>query len=440
MLDAFLFVLAFVAQPLGGFASFATLGLSRNSIALNSVRVLLRRARRQDLDDGFGRGAPSISSGRSRGSGDDERLTTFHDDFTVEDQHGLARAYHVFLPKHLGGQAVGRHSSESLAETTEKPPAVLLYHGAGSDAAILALETSAFHAAATKKGYVLAYLDGSLPPDKERDDDSKTQGGRSWSSGSASGPLRNNAAVDDVNFSAAVVQQLVEKYNIDENRVFVAGISNGGSMALRAACERPELFAGVAAIHGSLEFRRGDQCAKNCGVQGYCNWGKNVEGCGEADWVEKLPAVYECDKLVEKKMPMLIVNGMSAYGTDPSGGVYMPDNKDESESYPPLKHMFRYFSKALGCGEMYDLFKNGTQDNWSQCSSFRQCGSLEICTSSGGDWWYGEEYDITKACTYKGYKPERCSEAALIQDWGMRSETIKLSKELLRFFNDHGAT
>ncbi|MGL4514205.1 MAG: alpha/beta hydrolase [Lacipirellulaceae bacterium] len=48
-----------------------------------------------------------------------------------------------------------------------------------------------------------------------------------------------------------------ERFNVHPNRVFVAGLGEGGTMALRLALTRPELFAGAASFDGALP--RGDR-------------------------------------------------------------------------------------------------------------------------------------------------------------------------------------
>ena len=42
------------------------------------------------------------------------------------------------------------------------------------------------------------------------------------------------------------------RFNIDHQRVFLAGFGGGGEMAFRVAFERPDLFAGVISINGQV--------------------------------------------------------------------------------------------------------------------------------------------------------------------------------------------
>ncbi len=43
------------------------------------------------------------------------------------------------------------------------------------------------------------------------------------------------------------------KYNIDFNRIFIVGVGTGGSMALRLAFERPDVFSGVVSLDGPIQ-------------------------------------------------------------------------------------------------------------------------------------------------------------------------------------------
>jgi polyhydroxybutyrate depolymerase len=56
------------------------------------------------------------------------------------------------------------------------------------------------------------------------------------------------AETDDVEFLLAVVDNLVSHGLADPTRVYVAGISNGGMMAMRLACEHPGRIAAIAVV------------------------------------------------------------------------------------------------------------------------------------------------------------------------------------------------
>ena len=56
------------------------------------------------------------------------------------------------------------------------------------------------------------------------------------------------AHVDDVSFLRQVIITMKGRANIDASRVFVTGISNGGGMAQRMACEAADLVGAVASV------------------------------------------------------------------------------------------------------------------------------------------------------------------------------------------------
>jgi polyhydroxybutyrate depolymerase len=60
------------------------------------------------------------------------------------------------------------------------------------------------------------------------------------------------AGTDDVAFLVALVRQYIDAGVADPRRVYVAGVSNGGAMALTLACERADTFAAVASV--AMEF------------------------------------------------------------------------------------------------------------------------------------------------------------------------------------------
>jgi polyhydroxybutyrate depolymerase len=68
---------------------------------------------------------------------------------------------------------------------------------------------------------------------------------QSWNAGTCCGAAQE-AGVDDVGFITTVVRQvLASQPDAAADRVYLAGYSNGGKMALRMACAEPQLFAAV---------------------------------------------------------------------------------------------------------------------------------------------------------------------------------------------------
>jgi polyhydroxybutyrate depolymerase len=145
---------------------------------------------------------------------------------TVElNQDGRARPYLLHVPP-------GR---------PENPrPLLLELHGRGIDAVTFDNLTG-FRALADETGFAVAMPSAIA---------------ELWNDGryarmAGSGP-------DDVGYLLAVLDDVAARVPIDPNRVYVAGMSNGATMAGRLAIEHAERFAGVGQVAGTaaLELAR----------------------------------------------------------------------------------------------------------------------------------------------------------------------------------------
>lgn len=66
--------------------------------------------------------------------------------------------------------------------------------------------------------------------------------------------------IDDVGFLSAVIEQATSAYPIDPDRILMAGMSNGGFMAIRFACERPDAIVGLGLIAAGMRRQMHLQC------------------------------------------------------------------------------------------------------------------------------------------------------------------------------------
>ena len=74
-----------------------------------------------------------------------------------------------------------------------------------------------------------------------------------WNDSRVMGPFaakREN--IDDVGFLHALVQRFVKDHDADPERVYVTGVSNGGSMVLRLALQTPEFARAYAVVSASV--------------------------------------------------------------------------------------------------------------------------------------------------------------------------------------------
>lgn len=137
-----------------------------------------------------------------------------------------------------------------LAQPEQTPlgrrPLVLLFHGHGGSAAQAlgdragASPLSVWRQIADREGLLVAALDGSKAGD----------GKAGWNDCRRDAP--GNPPTDDVAFVAAVVQTLVGTGQVDPQRVYAMGMSNGAMMTFRLAQELNPPLAGFVAVSGLM--------------------------------------------------------------------------------------------------------------------------------------------------------------------------------------------
>lgn len=74
---------------------------------------------------------------------------------------------------------------------------------------------------------------------------------KSWADGRGASPADRHH-VDDVAFLVGLLTKLQNDYRVAPGHVFVTGMSNGGFMSNRLACDRADVFAAVAPVAGTL--------------------------------------------------------------------------------------------------------------------------------------------------------------------------------------------
>ncbi|QLL08515.1 alpha/beta hydrolase family esterase [Mycobacterium vicinigordonae] len=74
---------------------------------------------------------------------------------------------------------------------------------------------------------------------------------KSWADGRGAAPA-DRRRLDDIGFLVALVNKLRKDFNVPEGHIFATGMSNGGFMSNRLACDHAEVFAAIAPISGTL--------------------------------------------------------------------------------------------------------------------------------------------------------------------------------------------
>jgi polyhydroxybutyrate depolymerase len=151
-------------------------------------------------------------------------------DYNFTLQHdGVERMYRVHVP---------------TSYSAGKPVAlVVAMHGGGGSMDIQANDK--YYGQISKSdqaGYVVAFPNGY-----SRFDSGKLA---TWNAGNCCGAARDKQ-VDDVRFIKEMVAQIRTQLNIDPKRIYADGMSNGGLMSYRLACELPQMFSAIAAVAGT---------------------------------------------------------------------------------------------------------------------------------------------------------------------------------------------
>ncbi len=73
----------------------------------------------------------------------------------------------------------------------------------------------------------------------------------SWNAGWCCG-FASSSNVDDVGFIDSLLNTLIGDYSIDTNRIYATGMSNGGFMSYRLACELSDRIAAIAPVECSM--------------------------------------------------------------------------------------------------------------------------------------------------------------------------------------------
>ena len=71
------------------------------------------------------------------------------------------------------------------------------------------------------------------------------------------------STADDIGFTSALIDSLSINYNIDANRIYSTGMSNGGFMSYHLACNLSDRIAAIASVTGSMNMGWFNSCNPN---------------------------------------------------------------------------------------------------------------------------------------------------------------------------------
>jgi polyhydroxybutyrate depolymerase len=137
---------------------------------------------------------------------------------------GRTRTYIVHIPQNF---------KEGLI------PLLFCLHGGGGTAkGMISLTYGRFNELSDSEGFIVVY-----PNAVEKN----------WNDGRTDKEAKSTKEnINDVGFILAIIDELSKKYNIDKTKIFSCGISNGGFMSCRLACDKSDVFSGVGILSATM--------------------------------------------------------------------------------------------------------------------------------------------------------------------------------------------
>ncbi len=220
---------------------------------------------------------------------------------------------------------------------SEEIPLVIAMHGGFGNAFNLQNQ-SQLSVKADEENFIVVYPEG-------------LEGGvfniRTWNAGWCCGHA-SATDVDDLGFVNTLLDTLIENYAVDTQRIYATGMSNGGFMSYRLACELSDRIAAIAPVAASM----------------------SMVNCSPSNPVP----VLDFHSYLDTNVPYL-----GGLGTGPS-----------THYSPPLDSVLNVWSEINACEISNDTLAHNdqyTHIQWSTCS----CNFLveQIITTDGGHSWPG---------------------------------------------------
>ena len=160
-----------------------------------------------------------------RASTDVQQRITRAGDYRYTVQHGgLARTYRVHVPANY--------------DQAEPAPLLVALHGGMDRVSDDGIDSMTRQS--DSQGFIAVFPDAYAGKSRKA----------AWNAGNCCGDAREQK-VDDVGFVRQVVTNVFRQASVDRERIYAAGMSDGGMMAYRLACDLPGLFKGVASVGGT---------------------------------------------------------------------------------------------------------------------------------------------------------------------------------------------
>ncbi len=137
---------------------------------------------------------------------------------------GMEREYILFIPDSYDGSSA--------------VPIMFNFHGYGGSASEY-MEYADMRGTAESETFILVYPQGSC-----------LDGSPHWNACPTGGD--NKSEADDFGFVEAIITEITSEYNVDMERIYAVGYSNGGMMAYGLANYKSDLIAAVGSVSGTM--------------------------------------------------------------------------------------------------------------------------------------------------------------------------------------------
>jgi polyhydroxybutyrate depolymerase len=147
---------------------------------------------------------------------------------------GIERTYRIHIPP---GFEEGYEGS-----------LLFVLHGGGGTAESMEeyITRKQFNKLSDQEGFIVVYPQGYE---------------KHWNDGRKNASWQNNSRIiDDVDFLSTLIDLCVDEFELDGEKVFLCGISNGAQMSYRMACEQSERIAGIAGVVSSISEDLNEIC------------------------------------------------------------------------------------------------------------------------------------------------------------------------------------
>ncbi len=188
-------------------------------------------------------------------------------------------------------------------------------------------------------------------------------------------------------------QEVLAKYRVDIHKTFVTGMSRGGLLAYRAACDQPFPIAAVAVVSASMDYTA--TCASR------------------------------------QMMPVVHIHSNADAIVPDVGGM----GKQNAYYWKPIKEVLEFWRQRNRCGaEM----KEGEKGREHVCSTYNNCQKpVQFCVVEGGHQWPGA---VTKRLqTLRRFGAHsRDDQIALYHLQEQEKSSLKATSYIWNFFKKQG--